>query len=60
MDKQPTSREDVLAFLADRRDRLRSLGVRRLGLFGSFSRGEGSPANDLDFLAEFEASSFDA
>lgn len=60
MDKQPSSREEILGFLADHRDRLQALGVRRLGLFGSFSRGEASPASDLDFLVEFKASSFDA
>lgn len=33
---------------------LRALGVRRLGLFGSFARGEQSPESDVDLLLEFE------
>lgn len=33
---------------------LRALGVRRLGLFGSFARGEQGPKSDVDLLLEFE------
>ena len=28
-------------------------GVRRIGLFGSFARGGGGPASDVDVLVEF-------
>ena len=38
---------------------MRSLGVRRLGLFGSAARGSSGPNSDLDFVVEFEAKSFD-
>jgi len=31
-----------------------SLGVKRLGLFGSFVRGEQHVTSDVDLLAEFE------
>ncbi|MBR6221464.1 MAG: nucleotidyltransferase domain-containing protein [Clostridia bacterium] len=30
----------------------RKYGVNRLGLFGSYARGEASPASDLDFLID--------
>lgn len=33
---------------------IRSLGVRRLALFGSFVRGEAGAASDVDVLVEFE------
>lgn len=33
--------------------RLKSLGVSRLGLFGSFARGEQNPDSDIDLLVEF-------
>ena len=33
---------------------IRAAGVRRIGLFGSFVRGEQSPGSDIDLLVEFE------
>jgi uncharacterized protein len=38
---------------------LRELGVLRLGLFGSFARGEAGPESDLDFIVELDARTFD-
>lgn len=32
---------------------IRSLGVRRLALFGSVARNEAGPESDVDFLVEF-------
>lgn len=46
-------KKQVLAVIKDHRPRLRALGVNRLGLFGSFVRGEQSPDSDIDFLVEF-------
>ena len=54
------SREDVLRRLGEQQQVMRGLGVRRLGLFGSVARGEGSASSDLDFLVEFERNTFDA
>lgn len=48
------SKSDVLALLAQHQDRLRDLGVKRLGLFGSFVRDEAEADSDIDFLVEFE------
>ncbi|MGH9315594.1 MAG: nucleotidyltransferase family protein [Thermoanaerobaculia bacterium] len=53
------TREKVLRALEREGTALRSLGVRRLGLFGSVARGASGPASDLDFVVEFEAKSFD-
>ena len=33
----------------------RALGARRIGIFGSFSRGEERPDSDIDVYLEFEA-----
>lgn len=30
-----------------------NFGVRRVGLFGSFARGQQSPASDVDLLVDF-------
>ena len=43
-----------LAVLHEHRAQFRSLCVRRLGLFGSFVRGEQRVDSDMDFLVEFE------
>ncbi len=40
--------------LHQNRGRLRALGVSRIGLFGSFVRGEQHPHSDIDLLVEFE------
>jgi uncharacterized protein len=48
------TKEDVLTVLKQNQSRLRDLGVRRIGLFGSFVRGEQQPDSDIDLLVEFE------
>jgi len=45
---------DILGRLSADADCLRSLGVRRLALFGSASRGEDGAGSDLDFLVELD------
>ena len=52
--------KDILSILEQNHERIRSYGVRQLGLFGSFARGESTESSDLDFLVEFENKSFDA
>ena len=54
------SREEVLKLIEQNQAALRKLGVRRLGLFGSFARGEATGGSDLDFVVEFSDKSFDA
>jgi uncharacterized protein len=56
------TKQDVLNILHQNRDRLKALGVSRIGLFGSFVRGEHHPDSDIDLLVEFEAGqkTFDA
>jgi uncharacterized protein len=48
------TKHDILKVLAQNRSHLRALGVRRIGLFGSFVRGEQRPDSDIDLLVEFE------
>jgi uncharacterized protein len=54
------NKEEILNRLQEHPDAIRAYGVRRLGLFGSFVRGEQKEASDLDFVVEFESKSFDA
>lgn len=50
----PQTKQDVLTAIEKNQDRIRSLGVKKLGLFGSFVRQEQSAESDIDFLVEFE------
>ena len=42
--------EDILAFLRSHAAELQAMGVRKIGLFGSYVRGESQPGSDMDFL----------
>ncbi|MGC9445038.1 MAG: nucleotidyltransferase family protein [Candidatus Methanospirareceae archaeon] len=46
--------EIVLEKLDTHKNKLKSYGVKRIGLFGSLTRGEQTPESDLDILVEFE------
>lgn len=35
-------------------EKIRGYGVRRIGLFGSYCRGEQTETSDVDILVEFE------
>ena len=48
------TKQNILNALDHNRSRLRSLGVKRIGLFGSYVRGEQRPDSDIDLLVEFE------
>ena len=48
------TKQDILNVLQENRSRLRALGVRRIGVFGSFVRGEQRSDSDIDLLVEFE------
>lgn len=48
------TRDEILGRLEENRETLRGLGVRRLGIFGSYARGEQKEASDMDFLVEFD------
>lgn len=47
------TREKILKELAGNETRIRDLGVRRIGLFGSFVRDEAGEESDIDILVEF-------
>lgn len=46
------NKQRLLVALNQLRPRLRSLGVYRLGLFGSFAKDEPHPDSDIDLLIE--------
>lgn len=48
------TKEDIIEVIRRNHSRIRSLGVKWLGLFGSFVRGEQHADSDVDLLVEFE------
>lgn len=49
----------IVATCREHRQELRDLGILRLGLFGSFVRGDAGPDSDLDFVVELDEKTFD-
>jgi len=51
--------DEILAGISRNQAHLSKLGVKRLGVFGSFVRGEAGPDSDIDFVVELEKKTFD-
>jgi len=47
------NKEFIFQRLIEERKRLASLGVKNIGLFGSFARGDQTSLSDIDLLVEF-------
>ena len=56
--KKLTSKE-IMGRLRKYNDVLENFGVKKIGLFGSFVRGEQKKNSDIDFLVEFKIATFD-
>ena len=54
MDTPVHSKEKIFSLVSERQDRIKALGVKRLGLFGSFVRQDQGAESDVDILVEFE------
>src|SRR5256885_17181388 len=52
--KRVQTKRDVLNALTEHSPQLKLLGVRKVGLFGSFVRGEQTAESDVDILVQFE------
>lgn len=44
---------DILDLIKTKKDDIGKLGITRVGLFGSFSRGDQNRVSDVDLLVEF-------
>ncbi len=53
MTQIPLTRDEAIRRLHAVESKIRSLGVRRLALFGSVLRNEARPDSDVDVLVEF-------
>ena len=47
------TKEEILTILTEHQEPLRALGVKRLGLFGSFVRDQQTSNSDVDVIVEF-------
>lgn len=54
----PLSGEGILRQVEQHRDQLQTLGVRTIGLFGSYIRDTSHAGSDLDFLVTLDRPSF--
>ena len=50
---------EIMKLIGSHKKMLSQCGVKRIGLFGSYVRGEQKQNSDIDFLVEFNKPSFD-
>ncbi len=49
------TKEQVVSLIEAHQSQIRKLGIRKLGLFGSFVRQQQNSNSDIDILVEFES-----
>ena len=49
-----TNKEYILSTLKSQKDKLNSLGIRGIGLFGSYASNEQTEKSDIDLLVDFD------
>ena len=54
MNRGAQTKREVFKTISDHSARLKELGVKKVGLFGSFVRDEQTPESDIDLLVQFE------
>ena len=54
MEAAAQTKQDVVDRISSAGEDIRTYGVKKLGLFGSFVRGDQKPGSDVDLLVEFE------
>lgn len=54
MEQVVQSKQNLIALLRSNGQKIRSFGVSKLSLFGSFLTGKSHAGSDIDFLVEFE------
>lgn len=48
------TKKDILVLIQANQNRIKTFGVKKLGLFGSFMRNQQHGESDIDLLVEFE------
>ena len=57
--KPDLTEQTIFSILKEHSDTLRKLSVKKIGLFGSYARGEQKKRSDIDFVVQFENPTFD-
>lgn len=57
--KPRLTKAHILKALKKNEAALEQYSVKRIGLFGSFARGEQTPRSDIDFIVEFDQPTYD-
>ncbi len=55
MSTKAETKEIISRLIEENKDKVRKFGVERLGLFGSFVRGDQNENSDIDILVEFSS-----
>ncbi len=53
------NKKNVLSQIEKNRDKIKSFGVKSIGLFGSVLKGKNTKKSDVDILVNFDKPSFD-
>ncbi|MHC1590850.1 MAG: nucleotidyltransferase family protein [Candidatus Helarchaeales archaeon] len=48
------TKEEILKKLRENKEKLKNFGVKKIGIFGSFMRGEANRKSDIDIVVEFD------
>jgi len=48
------TKEELLGLILSHKDKIQKFGVTRIGLFGSFIKGQQSEDSDVDLLVDFD------
>jgi predicted nucleotidyltransferase len=57
--KKDLTGKEILDILREHQDTLKKYKVRKIGLFGSYIKGEQKRKSDIDLLVEFDMTAFD-
>ena len=55
MVKKAITKESIFQLISEQQEQLACFGVKNIGLFGSFVRGDQTSSSDIDILVEFVA-----
>lgn len=58
MKGETLTKEEIMEKLRENREILKKYGVKRIGLFGSYVRGEQKKYSDIDLVVEFDLEMF--
>jgi predicted nucleotidyltransferase len=54
MQKELKNKEQIFRLIQSNSQQIRSFGINKIGLFGSFVKNQNTDNSDIDFIVEFE------